>query len=40
MVVNVIAQMVLSPPIHNDCFMNKDFIIIKTLKYLAFSRLI
>ena len=25
---NIIAHMVHSPPIHNDCFMNKDFIII------------
>ena len=28
MVVNIIAHMVHSPPIHNDCFVNKDFIII------------
>ena len=28
MVVNFIAHMVHSPPIHNDCFVNKDFIII------------
>ena len=28
MMVNIIAHMVHSPPIHNDCFVNKDFIII------------
>ena len=28
MVVNIIAHMVHSPPIHNDYFANKDFIII------------
>ena len=28
MVVNIIAHMGHSPPIHNDCFVNKDFIII------------
>ena len=28
MVVNITAYMVHSPPIHNDCFVNKDFIII------------
>ena len=28
MVVNFIAHMVHSLPIHNDCFVNKDFIII------------
>ena len=25
---NIIAHMVHSPPIHNDCFVNEDFIII------------
>ena len=28
MVVNIIAHMVHSPPIHKNCFVNKDFIII------------
>ena len=28
MVVNIIAHKVHSPPIYNDCFVNKDFIII------------
>ena len=28
MVMNFIAHMVHSPPIHNDCIANKDFIII------------
>ena len=31
MVVNIIAHMVHSPPIHNDCFVNKDFIILLLL---------
>ena len=28
MVMNIIAHMVHPPPIHNDCFVNKDFIVI------------
>ena len=33
MVVIIIAHMVHSPPIHNGCFVNKDFIILLLLLY-------
>ena len=38
-VVNIIAHMVHSPPIHNDCFVNKDFIIIIIIIMLTFKQL-
>ena len=37
MVVNIIAHMAYSPPIHNDCFVNKDFIIIIIILLLLYA---